>query len=270
MKKILLLVCFVVFMASCSDDKTTNPDDDNPGGSGNYFMTTKGAYWIYQNDTENEDGTTVSTKDSVTLKNIEEKDGKEAYKCKTYTDTNNDGKYENDGGTERSFATSSGKLYIHKDAFLPENIGSNGIFDVSSQIQFKDDWIKIADNSDDEWDIVESDINTEIPGVGATLTGTLDIEGENLKQTKDIVVNGKTITTDGYEVEFSFDGKVTTEQLPVAVPFTFTMTTTYWIAKGIGPVKTETTGMKVESVLAGSIPEQPGSTSTLIKYSVGK
>ena len=268
MKKLILLLSAVVIMASCSDDKTTNPDDNNPTASGNYFATTQGSYWIYENETEDAAQGSVVTNDSVALESIEQKDGKEAYNCKTYTDSDNNGSFETNSGTGTFYATEEGKLYIHKDAFLPAGLGSGSLLDLSGQIEFKNDWVKIADDSDDDWDIVKSDINLTLPGLGFDVTGKLDSEGENTKNTKEVIVNGEKLTTYGYKVDINFNGEIAVTGFPVAI--NFTSTTTYWVAKGIGPVLIETLPVEIGGLAGGFIPSQPGTTSTLKTYFIAK
>lgn len=268
MKKLLLLISAVVILASCSDDKTTNPDDNKK--TENYFATTKGSYWIYENETEDATQGTVITKDSVALESVEQKDSKEAYNCKTYTDSDNNGSYETNSDTETFYATSAGKLYIHKDAFLPAGLGEGSMLDLTSQIEFKDDWIKIADASDDDWDILESKIDYTLPGVGAVVKGNLDSEGDNLNQTKDFTVNGVTVTAYGYKVNINFTGTATVEAFPIPVPIDFTTSTTYWIAKGVGPVMIETAPFEIGGIAGGAIPPQPGTKATLKTYFIAK
>ena len=270
MKKLLLLISAVVILASCSDDKTTNPDDNKPVATGKYFATTQGSYWIYENETEDETEGTIITKDSLALESIEQKDGKEAYNCKTYSDSDNNGSYETNSGTETFYATEEGKLYIHKDTFLPDGFGAGSMIDLTSQIEFKDDWIKIADASDDDWDIVKSKIDFTLPGVGAVIKGNLDSEGENMKKTKDFAVNGSTITTYAYKVDINFIGTASLDAIPLPIPVEFTSSTTYWIAKGIGPVMIETAPVVIGGIAGGFIPSQPGTTATLKSYFIAK
>ncbi|MFA7325027.1 MAG: hypothetical protein WC121_00035 [Candidatus Kapaibacterium sp.] len=266
MKKLILtmtaLVSFSVIFSSCSDDKTTNPVTKE-----NYFATTQGSYWIYENETEDETQGKVVTKDSVALESVEPKDGKEAYNCKTYTDSDNNGSYETKSGTETFYATAEGKLYIHKDAFLPDGLGEGSLLDLSDQIEFKDDWIKIADASDDDWDIVESKIDLTISGLGFGIKGDLDSEGENMNKTKEITVNGVALTTYGYKVDINFTGNISADAVPIPLPIKFTSSTTYWVAKGIGPVLIETSPVDIAD---GLIPSQPGTTSTLKTYFIAK
>jgi hypothetical protein len=54
------------------------------------------------------------------------------------------------------------------------------------------------------------------------------------------------------------------------VPISFEVTTTYWIARGIGPVQIESSGMEVESIIKDMLPKQAATTSTLIFYSNAK
>lgn len=267
MKKLLLLLSAAVIIASCSDDSSTNPDDKDPVVKENYFATTQGSYWIYENETDDETQGKVVTKDSVALESIEQKDGKEAYNCKTYTDSDNNGTYETNSGTGTFYATAEGKLYIHKDAFLPDGLGEGSLLDLSGQIEFKDDWVKIADASDDDWDIVESKIDLTIIGLGFGIKGDLDSEGENLNKTKEVTVNGVVLTTYGYKVDINFTGNVSADAIPIPLPIKFTSSTTYWIAKGIGPVIIETSPVEIAG---GLIPSQPGSTSTLKTYFIAK
>lgn len=269
MKKILLLLCSVVIFSSCSDDSATNPDD-KPSASENYFATTQGSYWIYENEIEDPENGKVVTKDSVALKSVSQKDGKEAYNCDTFTDSDNNGSYETNQGSETFYATAKGKLFIHKDAFLPDEFSGGGFINLGDQIQFKEDWIKIADDSDDDWDIVKSPIEMTLDGLGFTIKGDVDSEGENMKKTKEVSVNGKMVTTFAYKVKINFNGNILTEAFPLPVPIKFSTATTYWIAKGIGPVVIENEGVLIESVLAGAIPPQPGSTATLKTYFIAK
>lgn len=270
MKKLLILLCSVVIFTACSDDSSTNPDGENPPNSENYFATTQGSYWVYENETEDEENGKVVTKDSVALKSVSQKDGKEAYNCDTYTDSDNNGSYETSQDSETFYATAKGKLYIHKDAFLPEEFAGGGLINLDGQIKFKEDWIKIADDSDDDWDIVKSPIDLTLEGLGFNVKGDLDSEGENLKKTKEVSVNGKMITTYAYKVKINFNGNILSQAFPLPVPIKFTTSTTYWIAKGIGPVVIENEGVVIESLLAGALPPQPGSTATLKTYFIAK
>lgn len=272
MKKILLLISTMIFMVSCADDTTTNPEEDEetPVVTEKYFATTQGSYWIYENETEDENQGTITTKDSIALESVEQKDGKEAYNCKTYSDTDNNGTYETANDSETFYATADGELYVHKDAFLPPALAGGGLFDFADQIEFKSDWIKIADDGDSDWDIVESEIDITIPGFGFDVTGDVDSEGENLNETKVVSLNGKNITTYGYKIDINFNGNLSADVFPIPVPIKFTTSTTYWIAKGIGPVIIETEETVIESALAGALPSQPGSTSTLKTYFIAK
>lgn len=270
MKKILILIGTVILLASCSDDASTNPDDNNPETKETYFATTQGSYWIYENETESEETGKVITKDSVALESVEQKDGKEAYNCKTYTDADNNGSYETSNDTETFYATAEGELFIHKDAFLPPTLAVGGLFDFAEQIEFKSDWVKIADEGDSDWDIVESEIDITIPGLGFTVTGDVDSEGENLNKTREVSVNGDMVTTYGYKIDINFNGSVGSDIIPVPLPLKFTSSTTYWVAKGIGPVVIETDETEIESAIAGAFPSQPGSTSTLKTYFIAK
>ncbi|MER3328908.1 MAG: hypothetical protein RIF34_04960, partial [Candidatus Kapaibacterium sp.] len=206
MKIIIILIAALVFLVSCADNNSTNPDDETPVLSDNYFATTQGSYWIYENKTEDETQGTIITRDSVVLESVNQKDGKEAYNCNTYSDSDNNGSYETNNDAETFYATKNGKLYIHKDSFLPDGLGAGSVLNLSDQIEFKDDWIKIADESDDDWDIVESEIEFTLPGFGFDIVGDIDSEGENTKRTKEIIVNGQKIITYGYKVDINFNG----------------------------------------------------------------
>ena len=270
MKKILLLLSAVVILASCADDKTTNPDDKKPVVTEKYFATTQGSYWIYENESEDAEQGKVITKDSVALESVEQKDGKEAYNCKTYSDSDNNGTYETNNGTGTFYATAEGKLYIHKDAFLPDGFGEGSPLDFSGQIEFKDDWVKIADASDDDWDIVESKIDLTIPDAGFGIKGDLDAEGENTNKTKEVTINGQKMTVYGYKVDINFTGNGTSDALPIPLPIAFTSSTTYWVAKGIGPVIIETAPVEIGGLAGGFLPSQPGTTATLKTYFIAK
>ena len=270
MKKILALIGIVIFLASCNDDTSTNPDDVDSSNSENYFATKQGSYWIYENETENEETGTVVTKDSISLVSISQRGGKESYNCKTSSDNDNNGSFETSNDTETFYATAKGELYIHKDAFLPSELAGGGLFDLADQIEFKSDWIKIADEGDSDWDIVESEIDITIPGLGFNVTGDVDSEGENLNETREVNVNGKMLITYGYKVDINFNGNIGTDIFPIPFPLKFNNSTTYWIAKGIGPVIIEVGETVIESSIAetfpGTLPNQPGSTSTLKTY----
>lgn len=274
MKKILILLTaligFSVIFSSCSDDKSTNPNTNPEGTNNTYFITKKGSYWIYKNKTDDPNNNTSDTKDSIYLNSIESKDGKDAYICDQYTDTNDDGTYETKSENSNFYATETSKLYLHKDSFFPPQFGPGGFFDLSDQIVFKSDWVKIVDENDDDWKILDSKIDMTLPGLNLLVKGNLISTGENTNKTKDVVVKGETIKTYGYKVNINFNGDVTIPLSPIPVSISFTSTTTYWVAKGIGPVLIEVAPITIGGAAAAVIPSQPGSTSTLETYFIAK
>ena len=268
MKKFLFLVGLLTLVLSCTDGNSTNPDDDNSNNS--FLLKTEGSYWIYNNKSNDPEAEFPSVQDSVHLKSIEQKDGRDAYVCEEYTDEDNNGNYESKSELETFYAISEGKLYLHKDSFLSPQFGEGGIFNVVDQLEFKDDWVKIADENDDDWDIVESEVEFTVPFFNADIKGSVNAEADNRKETKDFIVNGETVKTQKYEVTMTFTGTATVSILPIPVPVTINAKTVYWIAKGIGPVQIEYKDAEIISQLAGSFPPQYGSTSTLKTYFIAK
>ena len=261
MKRIILIITIALVAISCSDNGS-DPSDN----SGIYLMQNIGSYWVYEvksNDPEAENGT---VSDSVYLKSIEQKDGKEAYICDEYSDEDNDGIYESKSELETFYATSDGKLYLHKESFLSPQFGPGGFINIADQLEFKDDWIKIADENDDDWDIVESEVEFDLPFGEVNIKGDVNAEADNRNETKDFVIDGKTIKAKKFEVQMKFEGSGKSSLVPLPFPVTVESKTTYWIGEGVGPVQVEYSDLEITTSLPIELPTQFGSVSTLKHY----
>lgn len=272
MKNKLLLLAIAALMFSCSDDDNpTNPDDGGGDNTEIYFMNTVNSYWIYETEAVDEDGNDITTYDSVYVKSIENnKDGKEAYDCETRTDTDGNGSYETNNGSAY-YAASTTAFFSHQDSFTPGNIDADVFGGLSDQIQLESPWVKISDTEDNDWEILESEIDVEVQG-GIAVKGDLEAEADNMNETKTFTIDGKTIEAKGFELKFDFKGNISLDfgGFPINAPLTFTSITQYWVAAGIGPVQIENLPVEFEVDLQGFgdelFPPQPGSISTLVRF----
>jgi len=272
MKNKFLILAMTALLFSCSseDDNSTGPDD---GGNSSeiLFMNTVNSYWIYENESEDENGNMFTTYDSVYVKSIEDnKDGKEAYNCETRTDMDGNGSYEENNGSVQ-YAASTTAFFSHKDSFTPGNIDLDMFGALAEQIQIESDWVKIADTEDNDWEILESEIDVEVQG-GIGVKGDLEAEADNMNETKTFTIDGSTIEAKGFEIKVEFKGNISLNfgGFPVNAPMSFTSTTQYWVASGIGPVQIENMPVEFEIELQGLgdelLPDQPGSVSTLVRF----
>src|SRR6056300_1037976 len=272
MKNKFLILAMTALLFSCSseDDNSTGPDD---GGNSSeiLFMNTVNSYWIYENESEDENGNMFTTYDSVYVKSIEDnKDGKEAYNCETRTDMDGNGSYEENNGSVQ-YAASTTAFFSHKDSFTPGNIDLDMFGALAEQIQIESDWVKIADTEDNDWEILESEIDVEVQG-GIGVKGDLEAEADNMNETKTFTIDGSTIEAKGFEIKVEFKGNISLNfgGFPVNAPMSFTSTTQYWVAAGIGPVQIENMPVEFEIDLQGLgdelLPDQPGSVSTLVRF----
>lgn len=272
MKNKLLLLAMTALLFSCSSE-----DDDKPTGPGDgdnteiYIMSTVNSYWIYENESEDENGNMVTTYDSTYVKSIEDnKDGKKAYNCETMSDTDGNGSYEEDNGTIQ-YAASTTAFFSHKDSFTPGNIDLDMFGDLAEQIEIKSDWVKISDTEDNDWEILESEIDVTVLGdIG--VKGDIEAEADNMNETKSFTIDGKTIEAKGFEMKVEFKGNIKMQfgPIPVNAPMSFTSVTRYWVAAGVGPIQIENMPVEFEIDLEGFgdqlLPDQPGSVSTLVRF----
>ncbi len=272
MKNKLLLLAMAALLFSCSSE-----DDDKPTGPGDgdnteiYIMNTVNSYWIYENESEDENGNMVTTYDSTYVKSIDDnKDGKKAYNCETMSDTDGNGTYEEDNGTIQ-YAASTTAFFSHKDSFTPGNIDLDMFGDLAEQIQIKSDWVKISDTEDNDWEILESEIDITVMGdIG--VKGDIEAEADNMNETKSFNIDGKTIEAKGFEMKVEFKGNIKMQfgPIPVNAPMSFTSVTRYWVAAGVGPIQIENMPVEFEIDLEGFgdqlLPDQPGSVSTLVRF----
>jgi len=274
MKNKILVLAMAALLFSCSsedEDKPTGPGDGDGDNTGVYILNSVNSYWIYENEEADEQGNMVTTYDSTYVKSIDDnKDGKEAYNCETMTDMDGNGTYEENNGTVQ-FAASTTAFFSHKDSFTPGNISLDMFGDLESQIEIKDDWVKISDTEDSDWEILESEIafDFQSPIGMAVISGDIEVEADNMNDTKSITVDGKTIEAHGFEMKFEFDGNIGVAVLNF--PMKFTSIINYWVAEGIGPVQIESLPVEFEIDLPEGfgeelLPDQPGSVSTLVRF----
>lgn len=273
MKNSFLLLAMAALLFSCSseDDNPTNPDDGGGNNTEIYFMNTVNSYWIYENESEDENGNMVTTYDSVYVKSVEDnKDGKEAYNCETRTDMDGNGTYEENNGNVH-YAASTTAFFSHKDSFTPGNISLDMFGDLEEQIEIKSDWVKISDTEDNDWEILESEIDIEVQG-GIGVKGDIEAEADNMNETKTFTVDGETFEAHGFELKVEFKGNISLSfgPIPINAPMSFTSITKYWVAAGIGPVQIENMPVEFDIQIPGGggspIEDQPGSISTLVRF----
>ena len=248
---ILLSVALAFYLSSCSSDNNST----NPTPTGDYYKLAANNYWVYETkDTDPESEEVVTYQDSTVIEKQEIKEGKNAFKIKTYTNGE-------DGDSEMYQYAENGVLYTLLNDFLPDD----GLIPIPDD-QFENKWIKIADPNATKWDLITlnlSDIPLDFEGVQLNLSGSLKIEGTRGDK---VIINvmGKDYTAQKYtinsivEASTSFSG----------VPFTIktTIPTNFYYADGLGLVKRETISTEI-SFLAFSF-MTPSSVSTLIRHNI--
>jgi len=250
--KILLIVAVALafYLSSCSsDDNSTNPTP-----TGDYYKLSTNNFWVYTTtDTDPETNETTTGKDSTVILSQETKEGKSAFKMKTFTNG------EDTGETHQY--SENGVLYTLLTDFLPDD----GLIPIPDD-QFDNAWIKIADPNASKWELINlnlTDVPLDFEGTPLKLSGSLKLEG--VRSDKVIVnVMGKDYTTQKYTINSIIEATTSFSGLPITIKAT--IPTHFYYADGIGLVKSQTESVEI-SLLAFAF-KTPASESILINYNV--
>jgi len=250
--KILLIfaVALAFYLSSCSsDDNSTNPTP-----TGDYYKLSTNNFWVYiTTDTDPETEEITTGKDSTVIISQETKEGKSAFKMKTFTDG------EDMGETHQY--SENGVLYTLLTDFLPDD----GLIPIPDD-QFDNVWVKIADPNTSKWELINLNL-TDIPfpynGLELNVSGSLKLEG--VRSVKVIVnVMGKDYTTQKYTINSIIEATTKVGNLPITIKAT--IPTHFYYADGIGLVKSQTESVEVNLGLTSI--KTPASESILINYNV--
>lgn len=247
--KILLIIAIATafYLSSCSSDNNTN----NPTPTGDYYKLAANNYWVYTTkNTDPETNDITTTTDSTIIISQEVKEGKNAFKLKTFTD--------GEDSQESYQYSENGVLYTMLDDFLPDD----GLIQLPDN-QITNTWIKIADPNASNWEILNftlTDIPVNLGEIEVTASGTLKLSAT--KGDKVIInVLGKDYTAQKYTINTVINAKVNGVDIP-----TVTIPTHFYYADGIGLVKTQTESTEI-SLLFAKI-KTPASESILIRHNI--
>lgn len=247
--KIILIfaVALAFYLASCSsDDNSTNPTP-----TGDYYKLNTNNYWVYETtDIDPDTNEKDVYKDSTVIVSQEVKEGKNAYKLKTYSNGDDSEVYQ---------YSENGVLYTLLNDFLPDD----GLVPIPDD-QFDNKWIKIADPNASKWELISlnlTDIPLDFEGAQLNLSGTLKLEGTRGDK---VIINvlGKDYTAQKYTINSIIQASTSFGDLPITIKAT--IPTHFYYADGIGLVKTETESTDI-SLLTFNF-KTPSSVSVLINY----
>ncbi len=247
---IIVAVALAFYLSSCSsDDNSTNPTP-----TGDYYKLSTNNFWVYTTtDTDPETNETTTSKDSTIILSQEVKEGKSAFKMKTFTDGE-------DMGESHQYSE-NGVLYTLLTDFLPDD----GLIPIPDD-QFDNAWIKIADPNVSKWELINlnlTDVPLDFEGTPLKLSGTLKLEG--VRSDKVIInVLGKDYTTQKYTINSIIEATTSFSGVPITIKAT--IPTHFYYADGIGLVKSQTESVEI-SLLAFTF-KTPASESILINYNV--
>lgn len=252
MKKIVvILVSFLI--VSCGDDSSPT----GVGGNGLFFETALNTTWVYNVETKEESSFELTNIDSVVLDSHENLDGRTAYNTRTWQRDINGNQYE-DLGITGIYSVDGLRLFLHRESLVPAAnidapIGIEDIFD------FEDDWFKIADDSDNSWEIINQEFTNPLFNAEGDITGNVNrISGDRIFD-----IEGEELRLKGFRIELEFDGTV-----QGSIPISFDLLTEVWVAEGIGPVIQEqfptTINLLVQEI------EIPAIRRTLINFKKGQ
>jgi len=257
----LMLVAFLI--VSCSDDSSTNPEKTK-----NYFPSTTGNYWIFNeytldidNQKENPD---IPTIDSAAITGTEIAFGKTLSKYDVFTLISDIYQKQQ----EMRLAYESGSFYIRSN-YLNSMMKLDNL-PIDLPLQLPDSVLKIIDTkSSAEFEVFSKtlkDIPISYSGINATVNGEFKITSK--KSAEDVMtINGVNVKTYKYTLPISLT--VTIKYGFLSIPISFTTNYNLWIAENIGIVKThlESKNLYVEDVVDY---DYLGFQTELIRYNVAK
>ncbi len=211
MKIKLAYVLIAIILFSCKDNSTEPTEDFNY-----YALKEKNAYtWKYSSISFDKDG---NFKEDTRTQEVVDQRGKKFILDKNafvLLKTYQDGKTRED-----YFYVDNKKLYAHSNYVTP-NISGEGF---NIPINLPEDWVIIADDEANEWNIVSvpiTDIPIATPLGEAKINGTLAIKGQKGKQSE-IEFEGKKYPTKEFKILYQFTGKVSISFFNNDLNFTIT------------------------------------------------
>lgn len=254
-KYLYLILILPFLLLSCSEDNTNSPNDSEVYG---ILPSSKGNYWIYENYTLDSIFTRKSktnTIDSIVVTRDTLRLGKTASVFTDYASVSG-GNFTKSG--DDYYYNDKSRLYVHSD-FITGNFPAN----ISSFIKLDEQWMIVADENDNDWTILEQDLDTIKLGTFG-ITGKIIMRGKK-GTIKDFTITNETKQAQEYIINISYSGKTSIQGLPITIDFS--MKIYLYFVKGIGLVNTITQMNPVEIPLFGSL---PGSftESNLIRYNV--
>jgi hypothetical protein len=251
----ILMVFLSIILISCSEDNTNSPNDSGVSG---ILPSTKGNYWIYENYTLDSIYTRISktnTIDSIAVTGDTTRLGKTASIFSDYASISG-GNYTKTGNDY--YYNDKSRLYVHSD-FITGNFPAN----ISSFIKIDEQWMILADENDNDWTIMEQDLDTIKLGTFG-ITGKITMRGKK-GTIKEFLISNETKQAQEYIISIGYAGKTSIQGLPITIDFS--MKIYLYFVKGIGLVNSITQMNPVEIPLFGSL---PGSIteSNLIRYNV--
>ncbi len=215
------MILLPIMLVSCSDDDPVGPGKDS------ILPVTLGSYWIYENYNLDESYNRLNKftgLDSSIISGTTVKLGKNASVMTKYTQ-NRTGVYEKED--DDFYYIDGSKLYVHTDYI------KNMMSIMSSIFQIDEKWLLIANENDEDWTVLEQDIDT-FPLIATKIWGHLTMR-DTKGGTVTLAVNGKDYTAQEYTLDVDFEGKVL--YLKTEIEKSYKVKIHLWFAKGVGLIK---------------------------------
>lgn len=234
--KIMLIFCFLFIFISC---KNTNKDVESGFKNNAYLPLEIGNVFIY--DFYKIDVAGNKIPGTTTLVETKIKDTVSVNNRKGFIFELND--TSNTYHSIEKYTTSKNNIYFHSDMI-------NGIINSIKKLKgrniplkINDQWVKIADFNDEEWNIISKDI--EKGNRLFSLIGKQKLYCEKGKS-KSFNINNKNVTAEEFILYFDFNGKISPNKSKKSYPVDFSIPTKYYYAKGIGEVFVKAVKKKID------------------------
>ncbi len=228
----------------------SSSSEPSSGGPSSYYPLSVGNWWKYLSVQVDSSGAVepgTEEWDSTVVVGTQMIAGKNAAIVVTYDST----------------GTAADTSYMYADANSIWMFSQDSLVMMGVGTAIPPQWVKIADFTVDQWDILSVDLNDTVDFQGTTLIfRSMTITGKNLG-TQQVTAGDESYTATLIEVSFTINMSILLG--PISQDATAQVVMKTWYAQGVGPVKTET-GIQMSSGLGNQW--IGGTRSELIKYHV--
>ncbi len=249
LKYLFYIICLPILIASCVNN---SPTDAN---STSLLPHNPGTYWVYEDYMLDSNGNIMTNSliydSTIVAGNITIHDTTGTIFL-TYT-IGNTGKVDS-----AFFHSSDQKVYVYSNYFT--NILSRLPF--SLNIPLPEQWMKLVDENDEDWRLMDQEIpETEIIN-GVTLSGTISLYGSK-SGIATINAESKNFNTKKFTLKMTFSGTV--KYSTYNIPINFVRNTYLYFTDGVGLIKSVSDPVKINVFILPPI-NFPGEEQTLIRH----